>query len=137
MTVKTLGTGAGHVGVLGLALLGLGTLGGCGTGDHGADHGAISKEEHSTGDGQKGQDHGSEPAPAKDTPVAAELKSIQPSRSYPLTTCVVSGDSLTEMGGPIAFEYEGTEIQFCCKGCIKDFKKDPARYMQMVRAAKK
>jgi YHS domain-containing protein len=41
------------------------------------------------------------------------------------------------MGGPIAFEYDGTEVQFCCKGCIKDFNKDPAAYMQKVRAAKK
>ncbi len=135
MKTATFRTGAGLVGLIGLTLMGLGTFGGCSSGEQDpANHPAPP-----TGDGHKGHDHESESHEAKPAPVSGEveMKSIQPSTSYPLTTCVVSGDPLTEMGGPIAFEYDGTEVQFCCKGCIKDFKKDPAAYMQKVRAAKK
>ena len=31
--------------------------------------------------------------------------------------------------------YEGREIKFCCKGCLKDFKKDPAKYIKMIEEA--
>ena len=130
----------GIVGASSLVLLGLGGFAGCNSGEHSAGH----PEGHKEGDGHKGHDHGAaEAAPAKGTDApagtttAAELKSMQPSAAYPLKTCVVSGDPLTEMGGPVAFDYGGTEIQFCCEGCIKTFKKDPEAYMAKVRAAKK
>jgi YHS domain-containing protein len=62
--------------------------------------------------------------------------------AYPLTTCIVSGESLTDgdMGGPIKYTYkeEGKpdrEIQFCCKMCIGKFKKDPAKYLAKLDAA--
>lgn len=59
--------------------------------------------------------------------------------AYPMTTCVVSGDKL-EAGdmGPI-IEYVHKEegkpdrlVRLCCKGCVKDFKKDPAKYLKMI-----
>jgi YHS domain-containing protein len=36
------------------------------------------------------------------------------------------------MGAPFVYAYEGREIKFCCKGCLKDFKKDPANYIKKV-----
>jgi YHS domain-containing protein len=48
---------------------------------------------------------------------------------------VVSGNKLGEMGDPFVFEYEGREIKFCCKGCLKDFKKEPAKYIKKIEEA--
>lgn len=56
--------------------------------------------------------------------------------TYPLKTCIVSGDGLDEMGKPYVFTYEGQEIQLCCKDCKKKFDKDPAKYMKILDAAK-
>jgi YHS domain-containing protein len=53
-------------------------------------------------------------------------------KPYTLKTCVVSGDKLGEMGAPFAYTYEGREIKFCCKGCVKDFKKEPAKYIKLI-----
>lgn len=58
--------------------------------------------------------------------------------AYPLTTCVVSGEKLGEMGKPAVIQYEGREVQFCCASCEKEFKKDPAKYLKKIdEAAKK
>jgi hypothetical protein len=63
-------------------------------------------------------------------------------KDYPLQTCVVSGDKLekSEMGDPIDYLYaeQGKAprlVRFCCKGCIKSFKKDPAKYLKMIDEA--
>lgn len=65
---------------------------------------------------------------------------------YPLTTCAVSGDKLEggDMGKPQEFVYKETGkpdqfVRFCCKDCVKDFKKEPAKYLKMITdaAAKK
>lgn len=54
-----------------------------------------------------------------------------------LTTCPVSGDKLGEMGKPVVFTYKDQEVKLCCKGCKKDFDKDPEKYMKLIRAADK
>ena len=54
-----------------------------------------------------------------------------------LTTCPVSGEKLGEMGKPYAFTYQDQEVKLCCKGCKKDFDKDPAKYITKIRAADK
>lgn len=55
-----------------------------------------------------------------------------------LTTCPVSGEKLNgDMGKPLVFIYQGQEVQLCCKGCKKDFDKDPAKYIAKIRAADK
>jgi YHS domain-containing protein len=66
---------------------------------------------------------------AGDQPEKPKLK------PYTLKVCVVSGDKLGEMGDPFVYEYEGREIKFCCKGCVKDFKKDPAKYLKKIEQA--
>jgi YHS domain-containing protein len=68
---------------------------------------------------------------------AEEQKNKEKTSTYPLTTCVVSGEKLGEMGKPYVFNYEGREVQFCCKGCVKDFKKDPAKYLKKLDDAEK
>lgn len=55
--------------------------------------------------------------------------------SYPLTTCVVSGEKLGGMGEPHVIVHEGTTVKFCCKSCLKDFNEDPAKYIAMIKAA--
>lgn len=56
-------------------------------------------------------------------------------KPYPLKTCVVSGEKLGEMGKPVVYEYKGREIKFCCKDCIKDFKKNPDKYIKKLDQA--
>ena len=46
---------------------------------------------------------------------------------YPLTTCVVSDEKLGEMGPPVSLNYQGTEVRFCCNGCVKKFNADPSK----------
>jgi YHS domain-containing protein len=64
------------------------------------------------------------------TGLAADKK--EKLKPYTLKICVVSGDKLGEMGDPFVYEYEGREIKFCCKGCLTDFKKEPAKYIKKI-----
>jgi hypothetical protein len=67
--------------------------------------------------------------------MAADQKTeIKP---YPLKTCVVSGEKLGEMGTPYVFTNDNREIKLCCKDCLKDFKKDPAKYTKKIETAEK
>jgi len=55
-----------------------------------------------------------------------------------LKTCPVSGDKLNgDMGAPYVFSYQGQEVKLCCKSCKKDFDKEPAKYLKLIRAADK
>jgi hypothetical protein len=57
---------------------------------------------------------------------------------YPLETCIVSGEAFGgEMGDPVDFVYDNQYFKLCCKGCIKDIKKDPAKYMQKLETTYK
>jgi YHS domain-containing protein len=56
-------------------------------------------------------------------------------KPYTLKTCIVSGDKLGEMGDPFVYAYKGREIKFCCKGCIKDFNKEPQKYIKLIDEA--
>jgi YHS domain-containing protein len=55
--------------------------------------------------------------------------------AYPLSICVVSGDKLGQMGRPTVVNYKGTEVRFCCKDCVKDFEKDPEKYLKRLKEA--
>ena len=39
------------------------------------------------------------------------------------------------MGEPFRLVYKGQEIKFCCKGCDKDFQKDPEKYLSKIVGA--
>jgi len=57
-------------------------------------------------------------------------------KPYPLKTCVVSGEKLDgDMGKPYVFTYQGREIKLCCNSCLKDFNKEPAKYIKKLEAA--
>ena len=57
-------------------------------------------------------------------------------KSYPLKKCVVSDEKLGEHGKPLKVTApDGTDVYLCCKDCLKDFKKDPAKYAKMVKDA--
>ena len=66
--------------------------------------------------------------------VAADDKAPAKPKPYTLKTCVVSGEKLGEMGDPYVYVHEGREIKFCCKGCLKDFKKDTAKYVKKIES---
>jgi len=58
-------------------------------------------------------------------------------KPYPLDKCVVSDEKLGEHGKPYVFTHEKQEIKLCCKDCLKDFKKEPAKYMKKIEDAQK
>ena len=114
-------------------------LAACSSGSEGEhDHGAHDHASHSEVEGNhqddshEGHDHGGDAATE-----SPGLTKIEPSADYPLTTCVVSDEPLDAMGGPIAFTYEGEEVQFCCKGCVDEFEDSPETYLAKVREARK
>jgi YHS domain-containing protein len=71
--------------------------------------------------------------------VSADAPKGEKPKPYPLPTCVVSGEKLAgAMGDPYVFAYQGREIKFCCKDCLRDFNKEPAKFVAKVdEAAKK
>ena len=52
--------------------------------------------------------------------------------TYPLDKCIVSGETLGEHGEVVVKEYDGREVRFCCKMCVKDFEKDQASYLKKM-----
>ena len=61
-------------------------------------------------------------------PKAAEPK------PYPLKICVVTDDELKKD----AFTYyQGREIKLCRDECMKDFEKEPAKYVKILDGAEK
>ena len=56
-------------------------------------------------------------------------------RPYTLKTCIISGDKLGEMGDPYTFEYKDRQIKLCCKNCLKDFNKSPAKFVKKIEEA--
>ena len=52
--------------------------------------------------------------------------------------CPVSGDKIPvpgekgDMGEAVKYEYNGKIYNLCCKMCVKDFKKNPAKYSKIA-----
>lgn len=73
---------------------------------------------------------------------AAKLKKIEEAakkvKAYPLTTCIASDEELNPEDA-VGLVHEGREFIFCCKSCVKDFKKEPAKFVKKFdeAAAKK
>src|SRR5881409_3519108 len=70
-------------------------------------------------------------------PLGAADKKAEKAKPYPLKTCIVSGEEITDKGDmkPYSFVQDGQEVKLCCKNCLKDFKKDSAKYMAKIEAA--
>ena len=60
-------------------------------------------------------------------------------KPYPLKTCAVSGEEINDKGSmkPHVFVHEGQEVKLCCKSCLKDFMKEPAKFLKQIEAANK
>lgn len=60
-------------------------------------------------------------------------------KPYRLDKCIVSDEKLDADPAmkSYAFTHEGQEIKLCCKACLKDFKKDTAKYMKKIQDAEK
>lgn len=60
-------------------------------------------------------------------------------KPYPLNTCAVTDEKIGADPGmkPYAFVHEGREVKLCCKSCLKEFKKDTAKYVAKIEAAEK
>ncbi len=67
--------------------------------------------------------------------LAGDAKPDPKLKPYTLKNCIVSGDKLGEMGEPYVYKYKDREIKFCCKNCVKDFQKDPAKYLKKIQEA--
>ncbi len=70
----------------------------------------------------------------------AHLKKIDAAwkkvKAYPGTTCIVSDEPL-EAEKAVGVVAEGREFAFCCKNCVKDFKKDTAKFVKKFDALAK
>jgi hypothetical protein len=65
--------------------------------------------------------------------VAADAPAA-PAKPYPLDTCIVSDQPLGSMGGAATLVHEGQEVKFCCGGCTRAFKRDPAKFLAKIPA---
>ncbi|MFH1743012.1 MAG: hypothetical protein ABIH23_28740 [bacterium] len=55
---------------------------------------------------------------------------------YPLDTCPVTGQKLGgSMGEPVNYIYKNRLVRFCCKGCVAQFEKEPAKYLKTLDEA--
>lgn len=69
----------------------------------------------------------------------AEHHGNETAPEYPLKTCVVSDEKLGGMGDIIHYNHQvkgqpDREVQFCCKMCVPQFKKNPAKYLAKIDA---
>lgn len=60
---------------------------------------------------------------------AADQMSDKELIPYPLDTCIVTGQDLYAVHGPITFAYENREIKLCTKSCVMIFEDDPELYL--------
>jgi hypothetical protein len=74
--------------------------------------------------------------PAKAVAKADEAAMKQQAASYPLETCVVSGEPLGDMGEPVEFMYGYRLVKLCCKGCKKGFEKNPSELVAKLDTAR-
>jgi len=64
--------------------------------------------------------------------VAEDQKPDPKLKPYKLKVCIVSGEKFGEMGDPFVYKYKDRELKFCCKDCVKDFNKNPAKYIKKL-----
>jgi hypothetical protein len=79
-------------------------------------------------------DHGAATKPQEKPQITPEMIA-----SYPLDTCVVSGEKLDSMGKPNDLLYQHRLVRLCCTSCTKTFNANPDKYLKLIdeAAAKK
>lgn len=78
---------------------------------------------------KKAQDVAEQRSEADLAVIAAQLP------SYPLDTCVVSGEPLDAMGGPFEHVHDGRLVRICCKPCIKGIERNTEAIFAKIDAA--
>ncbi|MGJ8695750.1 MAG: YHS domain-containing protein [Verrucomicrobiaceae bacterium] len=85
------------------------------------------------------QHTGAAPEPAASSPVASASPAPAPShptppkiKPYPLDKCLVTDEPLDEWDEMQTTVYQGQEMKFCCKMCLKKFNKDPDKYLALL-----
>jgi len=58
-------------------------------------------------------------------------------KPYPSKKCIVSDEKLGGMGEPIVKVYNGQEVKFCCKDCVKEFEKEIREEKEELNIEKK
>jgi YHS domain-containing protein len=53
----------------------------------------------------------------------------KPAQLTPQTICPVMGGKISKN---VYADFEGKRVYFCCKGCIPEFNRDPAKYMKKL-----
>lgn len=70
----------------------------------------------------------------------ARMASAEPTKNSPTTApatqpvnkmCAVTTDEAVDP--KVSVVYKGKTIGFCCKDCIKDFEKDPEKYVKNMK----
>jgi len=56
--------------------------------------------------------------------------------NYPLDTCVVSGEPLDSMDGPVNKVINNRLVRFCCEDCVEDFLKEPQVFFDILDKGK-
>lgn len=62
----------------------------------------------------------------------ASTSSVGGTKSYPLSTCIVTDNDLGSMGDEQRIVYQGQEVKFCCKPCVDKFLKNPEKYLPKI-----
>lgn len=63
------------------------------------------------------------------TIIIAAATSQAADKPYPLQKCLVSGNALGSMGKTMTKIYNGLEIKFCCKPCVKKFEANKEKFL--------
>lgn len=74
------------------------------------------------------------PEPSTTTQTSATPNQTQQvkTNSYPLDICIVTDNDLDSMGGEIVKVYDGQEIKFCCKPCVKKFEANQPKFLKKL-----
>ena len=74
--------------------------------------------------------------PAKYLPKVDQQMIQQQLPFYPLESCMITGDKLGgAMGKPVDLIYQNRLVRFCCPDCVKDFNKDPDKFVTKLNEA--
>lgn len=67
----------------------------------------------------------------------AEDKKESKAKPYTLDKCIVSDEKLDADPGmkSYSFVHGGQEFKLCCKSCLKDFNKNPGKYVKKLKDA--
>ena len=95
-------------------------------------------------EGMEAIDHEKQSAMTEPTDTAMEMRvateeDIKNLPNVGNKLCPVSGNPVDDgtMGEAVKYVYNGKIYNLCCQMCVKDFKKNPAKYVKKMEAAEK